>query len=115
MAHATFEQLSAQHRLWMAHAKSVLSSHGELEQLAQVLSSLDRHGCWLRRVADGSSSLLAEGFVLIETRHTFVLVSEQQRVRALKRKAVFEMLVPSDGSEELYVKVRGDELVWRAN
>ena len=108
----TFEQLQRQNALWQSHAKSALAGLGGLEQLAQALQRLDRHGCWLRAIPNSSNALSTEGIVLLETRHTFVLVSERRRVRVLKKDTVFELRLPGDG-EAQHVRLRGDQLVLR--
>ena len=110
LENVSFEQLQRQNALWQLHAKSALAGLGGLEQLAQALQRLDRHGCWLRAIPNSSNALSAEGIVLLETRQTFVLVSERRRVRVLKNDTVFELRLPGDG-EAQYVRLRGDQLI----
>ncbi|KAL1529460.1 hypothetical protein AB1Y20_000407 [Prymnesium parvum] len=103
--------LAAQHARWRAYAAAALAGTRTLDQLAAAVAQLERCGCWLRRLGDERA--VNEGYVLAETRHSFLLVSESRRARVLKANATFEMEVPWGGATAP-IQLRGDRLVWGA-
>lgn len=105
MRYTTFEQV---HQLWLGYAGQVLAdTRGGSDRLAAF--RMDLHGCKLTCSASRNPSLVGSGGIVVqETRNTFLVITERNRLLTLpKRESIFEFKV----GESLY-RIHGCNLLF---
>lgn len=79
------------HQIWLQYSEKVLSTSGD----ASNIFRMDLHGCLLKCTASRNPTLVgAEGIVVQETKNTFLVICESDRVITLpKRESIFEFKI----------------------
>ena len=93
--HLQYSDFEKVHKLWTAYAQKVLANNNFIN-----VFRMDLHGCLIRCAASKNPSFVGqEGFVVQDTKNTFIIINRTNRINTLpKKESLFEFKV----DEKLY-------------